>query len=249
MDTVSQARADNVLDALDNRPTSSFYWSLTILATLGGFLFGFDTANIGSALPFIAYHLNGFWTGYLVAGASLGAAVGAIAAGPLTDRFGRRAAARASLSRSREGGQPDPGAGRRGADVHAVGELAGQPDASAVQVLGRRPGSVLRRRKTGAGVTNLHHDAAAVLRDRHGRGAAAVLDRVDHDLVDGEGVFVRAILRQASGGRRIAHAAANPCKINRGDLIEGHRGWPQARSVIRPQNHNPAALVPAGSAS
>jgi sugar porter (SP) family MFS transporter len=90
MDTVSQARADNVLDALDNRPTSSFYWSLTILATLGGFLFGFDTANIGSALPFIPYHLNGFWTGYLVAGASLGAAVGAIAAGPLTDRFGRK---------------------------------------------------------------------------------------------------------------------------------------------------------------
>src|SRR5262245_59810280 len=90
MDTVSTARPGNVLDALDKRPTSSFYWSLTILATLGGFLFGFDTSNIGSALPFIPYHLNGFWTGYLVAGASLGAAAGAIAAGPLTDRFGRK---------------------------------------------------------------------------------------------------------------------------------------------------------------
>jgi sugar porter (SP) family MFS transporter len=60
------------------------------LATLGGFLFGFDTSNIGSALNFIPYHLSGFWQGYLVAGASLGAAVGAICAGPITDHFGRK---------------------------------------------------------------------------------------------------------------------------------------------------------------
>ncbi len=96
MDTVSEsrssggARSGNVLDALDERPASSFYWQLTLLATLGGFLFGYDTSNIGAALNFIPYHLNGFWTGYLVAGASLGAAVGAIAAGRLTDRFGRK---------------------------------------------------------------------------------------------------------------------------------------------------------------
>ena len=37
------------------------------------------------------YHLSGFWQGYLVAGASLGAAVGALAAGTLTDHFGRKA--------------------------------------------------------------------------------------------------------------------------------------------------------------
>jgi MFS family permease len=60
-----------------------------LLATLGGFLFGYDTSNIGSALAFVPYHLNGFWTGYLVAGASLGAVAGALLAGPLTDRFGR----------------------------------------------------------------------------------------------------------------------------------------------------------------
>jgi sugar porter (SP) family MFS transporter len=57
---------------------------------LGGFLFGFDTSNIGSALNFIPYHLAGFWQGYLVAGASLGAAVGAICAGMFTDHFGRK---------------------------------------------------------------------------------------------------------------------------------------------------------------
>ncbi|MGE5287209.1 MAG: sugar porter family MFS transporter [Micromonosporaceae bacterium] len=80
----------NVLAALDQRVPTSFYWSLTLLATVGGFLFGYDTANIGSALPFVPYTLNGFATGYLVAGASLGAAAGALLAGPLADRFGRK---------------------------------------------------------------------------------------------------------------------------------------------------------------
>src|SRR5438270_3104355 len=80
----------NVLAELDKRVPTSFYWSLTLLATIGGFLFGYDTANIGSALSFIPYHLSGFALGYLVAGASVGAAVGAILAGPLTDVFGRK---------------------------------------------------------------------------------------------------------------------------------------------------------------
>ncbi len=80
----------NVLAELDKRVPTSFYWSLTILATIGGFLFGYDTANIGSALPFVPYSLNGFAQGYLVAGASAGAAVGALAAGRLADRFGRK---------------------------------------------------------------------------------------------------------------------------------------------------------------
>ncbi|MEU7055924.1 sugar porter family MFS transporter [Streptomyces sp. NPDC046197] len=84
------ARRENVLAALDRRQPSAFYWSLTLLATLGGFLFGYDTANIGSVLDFIPYHLSGFALGYLVAGASVGAAVGAILAGPATDRFGRK---------------------------------------------------------------------------------------------------------------------------------------------------------------
>src|SRR3954463_10800360 len=80
----------DILGTLDSRTPTRFYWSLTVLATIGGFLFGFDTSNIGSVLGFLPYHLNDFWTGYLVAGASLGAAAGALAAGPLTDRFGRK---------------------------------------------------------------------------------------------------------------------------------------------------------------
>jgi MFS transporter, SP family, arabinose:H+ symporter len=88
--TTIETRGRNVLAELDQRVPTSFYWSLTVLATIGGFLFGYDTANIGSALPFVPYSLNGFALGYLVAGASLGSAAGALLAGPLADRFGRK---------------------------------------------------------------------------------------------------------------------------------------------------------------
>src|SRR2546429_4553843 len=86
-----RATESNILDTLDNRVPTSFYWQLTLLATLGGFLFGYDTSNIGSALNFVPYGLHGLALGYLVSGASLGAAAGAILAGHAADRFGRKA--------------------------------------------------------------------------------------------------------------------------------------------------------------
>ena len=76
---------------LYDRVPTAFYWQLTLLATLGGFLFGYDTSNIGSALNFVPYNLHGLALGYLVSGASLGAAAGAILAGPTSDHFGRKA--------------------------------------------------------------------------------------------------------------------------------------------------------------
>jgi len=85
-----QSEAVGVLQSLDGRKASGFYWYLTVLACVGGFLFGYDTSVVGSVLNFIPYKLSDLATGYLVAGASLGAAAGAICAGPLTDRFGRK---------------------------------------------------------------------------------------------------------------------------------------------------------------
>jgi SP family arabinose:H+ symporter-like MFS transporter len=85
-----QPQDEGVLASLDSQATTSFYWYLALLACIGGFLFGYDTAVIGSVLDFVPYKLSDFVTGYLVAGASIGAAVGALAAGPLTDRFGRK---------------------------------------------------------------------------------------------------------------------------------------------------------------
>jgi SP family arabinose:H+ symporter-like MFS transporter len=82
--------AADVLGHLDTRVPTSFYWSLTLLATVGGFLFGYDTANIGSVVNFLPWDLGSLALGYLVAGASIGAAVGALAAGPTSDRLGRK---------------------------------------------------------------------------------------------------------------------------------------------------------------
>jgi sugar porter (SP) family MFS transporter len=88
---MAQPRTEgSILDTLDSRAPTRFYWQLTLLATLGGFLFGYDTSNIGSALNFVPYNLKGLALGYLVSGASLGAAAGAILAGPTSDRFGRK---------------------------------------------------------------------------------------------------------------------------------------------------------------
>ena len=57
--TAAPAAQPNVLTRLDERPSSAFYWQLTLLATLGGFLFGYDTSNIGSALNFVPCGLHG----------------------------------------------------------------------------------------------------------------------------------------------------------------------------------------------
>ena len=79
-----------LLKTLDTRDIGRFYIYLAVLATIGGFLFGFDSSNIGSALVFLPFKLGPVAIGIIVAGASLGSFVGALAAGPLTDRFGRK---------------------------------------------------------------------------------------------------------------------------------------------------------------
>jgi MFS transporter, SP family, sugar:H+ symporter len=64
---------------------------LSIAAAVGGFLFGFDSSVINGAVDSIEanFGLNEFLTGFVVAVALLGCAVGAIIAGNLSDRWGR----------------------------------------------------------------------------------------------------------------------------------------------------------------
>src|ERR1700744_4585645 len=90
MSEPASGAGSTVLTKLDEQPATAFYWKLGLLGTLGGFLFGYDTSNIGSALNFVPYGLHGLALGYLVSGASLGAAAGAILGGPVADRFGRK---------------------------------------------------------------------------------------------------------------------------------------------------------------
>ena len=64
---------------------------LSIAAAVGGFLFGFDSSVINAAVDSIEsqFALNAVVTGFVVAVALLGCAVGAVVAGVLSDRFGR----------------------------------------------------------------------------------------------------------------------------------------------------------------
>ena len=85
------SRGVNALEKLDENVPTKFIWSLTLLATLGWLPVRLrHVEHRVRRCNFIPYQLNSFGTGYLVAGASLGAAAGALLAGPLTDRFGRK---------------------------------------------------------------------------------------------------------------------------------------------------------------
>ena len=69
---------------------------LALAAAVGGFLFGFDSSVINAAVGSITstFALGEGLTGFVVAVALLGCAVGAVLAGRLSDRFGRLAVMR-----------------------------------------------------------------------------------------------------------------------------------------------------------
>ena len=84
-----------------------FTLGIVTVAALGGFLFGFDTAVINGAVPVlnamfmnpdsgfagglaISEHARDIWVGQSVALALIGAAIGAFAAGPITNMIGRK---------------------------------------------------------------------------------------------------------------------------------------------------------------
>lgn len=74
-----------------DRMTGYVYIAIAV-STLGGLLFGYDIGVSGGAGGFVAgdFHLGSFLTGAVVSGSTLGGAIGALAGGPLADRFGRR---------------------------------------------------------------------------------------------------------------------------------------------------------------
>ena len=66
---------------------------ISVVAALGGFLFGFDSGVINGTVGALnqAFHSSNLGSGFNVASILLGCALGAFLAGTLADRFGRRA--------------------------------------------------------------------------------------------------------------------------------------------------------------
>ncbi len=75
------------------KPTS-YATSLSIIAALGGLLFGYDTAVISGAIGFLraSFNLGPAETGFAASSALIGCILGAAIAGPLSDRYGRKRA-------------------------------------------------------------------------------------------------------------------------------------------------------------
>jgi SP family sugar:H+ symporter-like MFS transporter len=71
---------------------TGFVILITLVATIGGFLFGFDSGVINGTVDGLrtAFNSNSIGTGFNVASMLLGCAAGAFAAGRMADRFGRR---------------------------------------------------------------------------------------------------------------------------------------------------------------
>src|SRR3954463_2949033 len=63
-----------------------------IVAALGGFLFGFDTAVISGVEKSIQqlFSLSSFWQGFTISSALIGTVAGALAAGHPVDKYGRK---------------------------------------------------------------------------------------------------------------------------------------------------------------
>ena len=64
----------------------------TVVAALGGLLFGFDTAVISGTTSWLekTFDLSPFWLGFTVASALIGTIIGAISIGKPADKYGRK---------------------------------------------------------------------------------------------------------------------------------------------------------------
>src|ERR1700693_3239744 len=71
---------------------NSYVNKLAIIASLGGFLFGYDTAVISGTINFVTsqFQLGSAGTGWYVSSALLGCILGVSVAGILSDKYGRK---------------------------------------------------------------------------------------------------------------------------------------------------------------
>ncbi|MDB5147795.1 MAG: sugar:proton symporter, partial [Mucilaginibacter sp.] len=72
------------------KTSTLFLTAITLIATLGGLLFGFDMAVISGVLPFVKsqFALSAATEGWFVSSALIGCIIGVAFSGDLSDRLG-----------------------------------------------------------------------------------------------------------------------------------------------------------------
>jgi MFS transporter, SP family, arabinose:H+ symporter len=85
-------KQDNTLLQQSANGSKSYTLLVSVIAAVGGLLFGYDNGVVAGALPFFSKHfaLDNIKEGLSVSNLVIGAILGAIFAGMLTDRFGRK---------------------------------------------------------------------------------------------------------------------------------------------------------------
>jgi sugar porter (SP) family MFS transporter len=71
---------------------TGYILGISFVSALGGYLFGFDFAVIAGALPYLQQHflLDAYWEGFATGSLALGAIVGCMVAGSVSDKYGRK---------------------------------------------------------------------------------------------------------------------------------------------------------------
>ena len=71
---------------------TGYILGISFISALGGYLFGFDFAVISGALPFLQqqFGLDAYWEGFATGSLALGAILGCLVAGKVSDNYGRR---------------------------------------------------------------------------------------------------------------------------------------------------------------
>jgi sugar porter (SP) family MFS transporter len=90
----TQSNSEQGQQGLDAPGSRSYVLRACLVATLGGLLFGYDTAVISGGIGFLKQHfsLNDWQEGWAASSALLGCVLGVSVAGLLSDRLGRRTA-------------------------------------------------------------------------------------------------------------------------------------------------------------
>src|SRR6478736_4481151 len=75
-----------------NKPASGYAVRVSLIAALGGFLFGFETAVISGAEKTIQqlWSLSAGWQGFTVASSLIGTVIGSMIAGVPAQKYGRK---------------------------------------------------------------------------------------------------------------------------------------------------------------